>query len=136
MATSKLKEKIKIVGFWTFGGIFWYLVVAFFLKSEYPILDFKFNLKDAYDVVKDALTLAAAFLAPVAAFILFNDWREQHVEKRRELDSEMIINRINILLERLAQLYVSVCRDENINNEAASLEIVKQEFLISLECAA
>ncbi|SCC70843.1 hypothetical protein [Acinetobacter albensis] len=136
MTKKTLEEKIKQVGFWTFGGIFWYLAIAFFLKSNYPIYDYDFNRSIAYDVIKDALTLAAAFLAPVAAFILFSDWRVQHIEKRKEQESEVILSRINILLEKLAQLYVSVCRDENINNEAASLDIVKQEFLITLECIA
>ncbi|KHF78424.1 hypothetical protein PJ15_1483 [Acinetobacter sp. neg1] len=84
MAKKALNEKIKIIGFWTFCGIFWYLVIAFFFKSEYPLFNYKFNPKDAYDVLKDALTLAAAFLAPVAAFILFSDWRESHVEIRNE----------------------------------------------------
>ncbi|EXB27200.1 hypothetical protein J537_0558 [Acinetobacter baumannii 1437282] len=84
MTTNKLQKKIKMVRFWAFAGIFWYLVIAFFLKSEYPIFHYKFNPKDTYDVLKDALTLAAAFLAPVAAFILFSDWRESHVEIRNE----------------------------------------------------
>lgn len=78
MADKKLKDKIKIVGFWTFGGVFWYLVISFFLLSDYPIQDFPFNHKKAYEVIKDALTLAATFLAPVAAFVLFDDWRTSH----------------------------------------------------------
>lgn len=136
MVKKTLGERIKQVGFWTFGGIFWYLVIAFFLKSNYPIYEYSLDRSTAYEVIKDALTLAAAFLAPVAAFVLFTDWRVQHIEKRKEQESEVILSRINILLEKLAQLYVSVCRDENINNEAASLDIVKQEFLITLECKA
>ncbi|WP_252151137.1 hypothetical protein [Acinetobacter baumannii] len=71
MTKKSLNEKFKVIGFWIFAGIFWYLVIAFFLKSKYPIFNFSFNLDTAYDVLKDALTLAAAFLAPVAAFVLF-----------------------------------------------------------------
>lgn len=78
MADKELKDKIKIVGFWTFGGVFWYLVISFFLLSDYPIQNFGFDNKKAYDVLKDALTIAAAFLAPVAAFVLFDDWRTSH----------------------------------------------------------
>jgi hypothetical protein len=94
MAKKTIEEKIQDVGFWTFGGVIWYLVIAFFLKSKYPIYEYRFNPKDAYDVLKDALTLAAAFLAPVAAFVLFSDWREQHkvisnVEQSRKFNQEL-----------------------------------------------
>lgn len=78
MTKKTLEEKIKQVGFWTSSGVFSYLVIAFFLKSNYPIYEYSFNREDAYDAIKDALTLAAAFLAPVAAFVLFSDWREEH----------------------------------------------------------
>lgn len=78
MLKKPLDEKIKIVTYWTFAGVFWYLVVSFFLVSDYPIQNYSFNHKKAYDIIKDALTLAAAFLAPVAALVLFSDWRESH----------------------------------------------------------
>lgn len=84
MTKKTLEEKIKQVGFWTFGGICGYLVIAFFLKSSYPIYEYNLDRSIAYDVIKDALTLAAAFLAPVAAFVLFSDWRVQHREKVQE----------------------------------------------------
>ena len=82
MAKKTLEEKIKNVGFWTFGFVFWYLVIAFFLKSSYPIYEYPFNREDAYEAIKDALTLVAAFLAPVAALVLFSDWKNEHVEKK------------------------------------------------------
>lgn len=78
MVNKSLNEKIRVIGFWTFGGIFWYLLISYFLLSDYPIQDFPFNHKKAYEVIKDALTLAATFLAPVAAFVLFDDWRTSH----------------------------------------------------------
>lgn len=70
MKKKTLEEKIRLVGFWTFGGVFWYLVIAFFLKSNYLIYDYDFNRSVAYDVVRDALTLAAAFLVPVIMQIM------------------------------------------------------------------
>jgi len=94
MAKKTLEEKIKQVGFWTFGGVFWYLAIAFFLKSNYPIYDYDFNRSVAYDVIKDALTLVAALLAPVAAFVLFTDWREQHAAIKNERTSEEIKKQI------------------------------------------
>lgn len=92
MAKKTLEEKFKEVGFWTFGFVFWYLVVAFFLKSNYPIYEYPFNREDAYDTIKDALTLAAAFLAPVAAFVLFVDWKDEHRVKSNEKLSKEIQN--------------------------------------------
>ena len=62
MKKKTLEEKIKRVGFWTFGGVFWYLVIAFFLKSNYPIYVYNLVRSAAYDIIKDALTLAAALL--------------------------------------------------------------------------
>lgn len=81
MAKKNLKDQIDKVSFWFVSGIFWYLVVAFFLKSKYPINEYIFNPATAYDVVKDALTLAAALLAPVVALVLFSDWRSEHKGK-------------------------------------------------------
>lgn len=94
MTKKTLEEKIRQVGFWTFGGVFWYLAIAFFLKSNYPIYDYDFNRSVAYDVIKDALTLVAALLAPVAAFVLFTDWREQHAAIKNERTSEEIKKQI------------------------------------------
>jgi len=94
MAEKELKDKIKIVGFWTFGGIFWYLVISFFLLSDYPIQKFHFDHKKAYEVLKDALTIAAAFLAPVAAFVLFDDWRTSHRLKINETEVLEILKRV------------------------------------------
>ncbi|PPB91385.1 hypothetical protein [Acinetobacter baumannii] len=78
MKKKTLEKQIRQVGFWTVIGIFSYMVMAFFLKSNYPIYEYDFNRSIAYDVIKDALTLGAAFLAPVAAFVLFSDWRSEH----------------------------------------------------------
>ncbi|MFE1617435.1 hypothetical protein ACFMJP_21855, partial [Acinetobacter baumannii] len=51
--------------------------------------------KQAYDVLKDAFTLGAAFLAPVAAFVLFSDWRVQHKALKNEKLSEDILRILN-----------------------------------------
>ena len=92
MTKKTLEEKIKQVGFWTVTGIFSYLMMAFFMKSNYPIYEYGFNRSVAYDVIKDALTLGAAFLAPVAAFVLFIDWKTQHKEVNNEKNSRQIIH--------------------------------------------
>ncbi|QIT17272.1 hypothetical protein [Acinetobacter pittii] len=92
MVKNDLKVKIRRIWKWTFIGIIIFLVISFFLKSSYPITHYKFNLSDAYEVLKDTLTLAAGFLAPVAAFVLFSDWREQHVLVNNEKISKEILN--------------------------------------------
>jgi len=92
MVKNDLKVKIRRIWKWTFIGIIIFLVISFFLKSSYPITHHKFNLSDAYEVLKDTLTLAAGFLAPVAAFVLFSDWREQHVLVNNEKISKEILN--------------------------------------------
>lgn len=114
MTKKTLEEKARLVGFWTFGFVFWYLLIAFFLKSSYPIYEYSFNRGDAYDAIKDALTLAAAFLAPVAAFVLFTDWRDQH----RAIKNEKISLEIKTLLTKLNVF---------INNPVTPVEYKKGE---------
>lgn len=115
MSKKILKDKIRQVGFWTFSGVFWYLVISFFLLSDYPIQDQPFNGKDAYMVVKDALGLAAAFLAPVAAFVLFQDWREQHSIISNKKLSEDIIRDLSYIKN-----YLEPINSENQQNFLAA----------------
>lgn len=100
MGTKTIQDKIKDVADWTFRCFVIYLVVAFFLKSKYPIFNYDFCLECAYEVIKDALTLTAAFLAPVAAFVLFTDWRGQHVEVENEKISKEIVLGILPIIEK------------------------------------
>ncbi|MNR82489.1 hypothetical protein D3C72_132480 [compost metagenome] len=134
MAKNTLLEKIKIVGFWTFGGVFWYLVIAFFLKSSYPIYEYDFNRSTAYDVLKDALTLAAAFLAPIAAFVLFSDWRREHVEKKIENDSELVIKDINLIMRNLLQyLKIIACGDKGSEERGLQINNSKNILLVEID---
>lgn len=83
MAKKTLKEKIERV-IWIFlTCTVAYIVCSLLLLNEYSRAAV-FDAKKVYDVIKDALTLAASFLAPVAAFVLFRDWRESHVAIRDE----------------------------------------------------
>ncbi|MBT1524309.1 hypothetical protein [Acinetobacter pittii] len=115
MANKSLNEKFKIIGFWTFGGIFWYLLISFFLLSDYPIQDYPFNHKETYEVLKDALSLAAAFLAPVAAFVLFSDWRDQHRSISNEKVSRQIVDNLSDLLPFIGKSYIYLTNQEEIN---------------------
>ncbi|WP_407411391.1 hypothetical protein [Acinetobacter sp.] len=126
MSKKNLKDKIRQVGFWTFSGVFWYLVISFFLLSDYPIQDQPFNGKDAYMVVKDALGLAAAFLAPVAAFMLFQDWREQHTKISNDQLSRKIITDLKEIECLLNYLTARNGQDKFLIQQSRILEIIHQ----------
>lgn len=74
MKKKTLREKINIVCWWAVGLTVVYFIIGVILKSDGP----KFDPIKTYDLIKDTLTLTATFLAPVAAFVLFSDWREEH----------------------------------------------------------
>jgi hypothetical protein len=74
MTKKTLEEKIKRVCLWAAGLTILYFLIGGWLTSDGP----NFDPSKTYDLLKDALTLTAAFLAPVAAFVLFSDWRIQH----------------------------------------------------------
>ncbi|HCA5143296.1 TPA: hypothetical protein MW185_002207 [Acinetobacter baumannii] len=112
MVKNDLKVKIRRIWKWTFIGIIIFLVISFFLKSSYPITHHKFNLSDAYEVLKDTLTLAAGFLAPVAAFVLFSDWREQHVLVNNEKISKEILNILDEFYEFYNLYFGSVLEND------------------------
>ncbi|QPF36126.1 hypothetical protein H0S57_05880 [Acinetobacter johnsonii] len=94
MAKKTLEEKIKLVCWRALGLTILYFLIGAWLISDGP----KFDPTKTYNLLKDTLTLTAAFLAPVAAFVLFSDWREQHIEKLLEQESsEIYASYIDIL---------------------------------------
>lgn len=115
MAKDDLKVKIRRIWKWTLIGIIFYLFISFFLKSSYPIPHYKFNLSDAYDVLKDALTLAAAFLAPIAAFVLFSDWRVEHRLKKLENSSKSVVQQIQELYSNFFDFYIKLLNANLVN---------------------
>ncbi|MCU4709946.1 hypothetical protein [Acinetobacter pittii] len=122
MAQEDLKDKIKKVVFWTLGGVFLYLIISFFLLSDYPLYIYHFDHKKSYEVIKDALTIAAAFLAPVAAFILFTDWRYQHSAIKIENTSEAIHKELNELLNILLNS-TKILRKDIFNEDLLEREL-------------
>ena len=81
MAKKTLKEKINDVAFWTVIFLILYLIIGYLLESLW--LSKPLKLDELYELLKDGFSITAAFLAPVAAFILFSDWREQHNKQVR-----------------------------------------------------
>lgn len=86
MAKKTLEKKLKLVCWWAFGFTILYFLIGAWLISDGS----KFDPAKTYNLIKDTLTLSAAFMAPVAAFVLFSDWRAQHVELKTERLSEEI----------------------------------------------
>lgn len=79
MAKKTLKEKINDVAFWIVIFLILYLIIGYLLESLW--LSKPLKLDELYDLLKDGFSITAAFLAPVAAFVLFSDWREEHQVK-------------------------------------------------------
>lgn len=94
MDRNNLKQKINKVKWWAIGFTLAYLIVGAFLVSDYPLSESIFDPRKTYDLIKDALTLTAYFLGPIAAFVLFIDWREQHVLKKIEKDIELVVQNL------------------------------------------
>ncbi|MCO8058062.1 hypothetical protein [Acinetobacter towneri] len=80
MAKKTLKEKINCVKYFTLLFAVLYFLIGAWLKSDGP----NFDPDKAYELIKDTLTITAAFLAPVAAFVLFVDWKDEHRAKSNE----------------------------------------------------
>lgn len=79
-----------------------------------------------YELLKDLLTINAAFLAPIVAFILFSDWREQYniqVIDKYLIDLMIQLKDMEILLNRK-----SSNPDDNLFNN-----ILKSTFEIRFE---
>lgn len=127
MKKKTLKEKINRVCWWAAGLTVLYFIVGAFLKSDGS----KFDPAKTYDLIKDTLTLTAAFLAPVAAFVLFTDWRHEHaikslfslVDEIKKLTQEIE----NSLKQYMNKIYSSDdMRDEGISNPSESFKISNQ----------
>lgn len=81
MLKRSLNQKMKDVVFYAVVFFVLYSIVAYLLESKW--LSEIIGLPKVNGILKDSLTMTAAFLAPGAAFILFTDWREQHNKQVR-----------------------------------------------------
>ncbi|EPC0232844.1 hypothetical protein ACRWOB_003721, partial [Acinetobacter baumannii] len=90
MAEKKLEQKIKDLVFWTFVFLILYLIIGYLFQTEW--LKDSLSFKKVFDLIKDGLSITAAFLAPAAALVLFSDWRNQHVSVNNEKVSKEILN--------------------------------------------
>ncbi|WP_227551787.1 hypothetical protein [Acinetobacter baumannii] len=81
MLKRSLNQKMKDIAFYAIVFFVLYSIVAYLLESKW--LSEVIVLPKINGILKDGLTMTAAFLAPGAAFILFTDWREQHNKQVR-----------------------------------------------------
>lgn len=101
MDKKTLEEKIHDVIFWTIVFFILYLIIGYLLESSW--LSKMPGLNKIYDLLKDGLSITAAFLAPVAAFILFSDWREPHLATVKD---EVQTNLLTLEFDIRKQLYL------------------------------
>ncbi|ENO6550269.1 hypothetical protein ACVG5U_003751, partial [Acinetobacter baumannii] len=64
--------------------------IGYLFQTEW--LKDSLSFKKVFDLIKDGLSITAAFLAPAAALVLFSDWRNQHVSVNNEKVSKEILN--------------------------------------------
>ncbi|MEV8215782.1 hypothetical protein [Leifsonia sp. NPDC077715] len=109
MGKKELKDKIELTIFWL--GLFClsYLILGIILKSD---LTSPLDSSIFYEVFRDSLTLTAYFLAPIAALILFTDWREQHASINNEKNSKEILDVATNLLPYINTYYLEIQNDE------------------------
>lgn len=74
MSKKTLQQKINCVKWSAAIFAIGYFLIGVCLTKTGSNLD----TKKAYDLLTTSLTLTAYFLGPIAAFLLFSDWREQH----------------------------------------------------------
>lgn len=129
MANKILKEKIKDLIVWMIMFFISYLIVGYLIQSNY--LHSLLAASKLYELFRDALTLTAYFLAPFAAFMLFNDWREQHKTLKVEKEAESLINNTYSAHKELLILFNAICSGEK-DDLQISLNVfqLKNELLL------
>ncbi len=134
MERRKLEDKIKRVGYFASAGVLCYLLISLLILSSYPLHHYLLDKKLAYDVLKDGLTLGAAFLAPIAAFVLFNDWKEDHRVKKRELYFIETYKLLESLFMDLKLLYYkSIVENIYTQEKVDFLESEFEKFQVNLK---
>lgn len=106
MKKKSLSEQINDAVFWLIIFFIIYLIMGYLIQSSW--LSNVPDVQKIYDIAKDGLSIAAAFFAPVAAFILFNDWRAQHEDVATEVESTTVFNILCELKDKLFEVHFSI----------------------------
>ena len=120
MAKKTLEAQIKNVSWWAIGLSVLYFSVGAYLNSNGS----HFDPAKTYDLIKDTFTLTAAFLAPVAAFVIFSGWRVQHKELSNEENSRLIINAFDVCHSSISYYVKSVDFHTQYSNFMNNLFII------------
>ncbi|MFV5513797.1 hypothetical protein [Acinetobacter gerneri] len=129
MAKKTLKQKLHTSIFWVIGASAVFGVVGALLISDGP----KPDPAKIYGIGKDALFICAAFLAPVIAYVLLNDWRQEHLEKKLEADSELIFKKINDIYLKLFEVRMSVCKEITLEeNEGLRVNMIMELLTVEI----
>lgn len=123
-----LKEKLnKAICLVVLASILFFIIGAI-LKSDGP----KPDANKIYELIKDTLSFFAAFAGPVIAYVLFNDWRQEHLEKKLESDSESIFKNISDIYLKLFEVRMSICRQVTLD-ETEGLKINMTMELLTID---
>lgn len=112
MSKKTLEEKIGNVAFWVIIFLILYLIVGYLLESAW--LSKQLELNEIYDLLKDGFAITAAFLAPVAAFILFSDWREQHNKQVRNEFALKVFNQFELFEKTIQEISIIYIEMDNL----------------------
>ena len=129
MIKVSLKEKLNIaIRNVVYASILFFLFGAI-LKSDGP----KFDANKFYELIKDTFSFCAAFVGPVIAYVLFNDWRQEHLEKKLETDSESIFKKLNDIYIKLFEIRMSICKQDTLKeNEGLEINMIMELTTIDL----
>lgn len=142
MARKKLKDKLELSIFWLGLFCLTYLIFGFILKCD---LNKPIDSSIFYEVLKDALTITATFFAPIAAIILFSDWRVEHRVKETFQLLEDIKNLSFNIQNGLGHYHAKIIKEKENNSkvfanredrqlilkQTIELERMSNEFLVS-----
>lgn len=112
MVKKTLEDKIKDLIFCTCSFLIIYLIFGYMLLSNW--LAERVGLTKLYELIKDDLTITASLLAPVAALVVFNDWRETHARVNNEKISNEIIEILQEMLSLCSKGYNEYAKDHNL----------------------
>ena len=121
---TKLIKAIRNVAFASLA----FLIIGALLISDGPKLD----LSKIYELVKDSLAFFSSFLGPVFAYVLFNDWRGEHIEKKLEADSESIFKAIQEIYLKLYEVRMSICTKASLE-ETEGLRVNMSMDLLTVD---
>lgn len=129
MVKKTLEKKLKRVCFWIIGGAFLYAALSYFLLNNYSFQHSPLTSQNAYDLLKDTLTISAYFLAPGIAWALVTDWKDQH----QAIERHNFINEMDFQLHELYRIsedfYLEITQ-RTISNENIETQWRNKAFQI------